>query len=101
MRFLVTSIFLYACESLTLTAELQRRIQAVEMNRKILHISYDDDEMNPFCVRARVEKEVCEQYDFVVLFMFSHATAFCNHQREDGVAGGGGVWGEVVRICLA
>ena len=31
MRFLVTSIFLYACESWTLTAELQRRIQAMEM----------------------------------------------------------------------
>ena len=31
MRSLVTSIFLYACESWTLTAELQRRIQAKEM----------------------------------------------------------------------
>ena len=31
MRSFVTSIFLYACESLTLTAELQRRIQAMEM----------------------------------------------------------------------
>ena len=31
MRSLVTSIFLYACESWTLTAELQRRIQAIEM----------------------------------------------------------------------
>ena len=42
MRSLVTSIFLYACESWTLTAELQRRIQAIEMRcyRKILHISY-------------------------------------------------------------
>ena len=29
MRSLVTSIFLYACESWTLTAELQRRIQAM------------------------------------------------------------------------
>ena len=40
MRSLVTSIFLYACESWTLTAELQRRIQAMEMRcyRKILHI---------------------------------------------------------------
>ena len=40
MRSLVTSIFLYACESWTLTAELQRRIQAIEMRcyRKILHI---------------------------------------------------------------
>ena len=31
MRSLVTSIFLYACEPWTLTAELQRRIQAIEM----------------------------------------------------------------------
>ena len=31
MRSHVTSIFLYACESWTLTAELQRRIQAIEM----------------------------------------------------------------------
>ena len=44
MRSLVTSIFLYACESWTLTAELQRRIQAKEMRcyRKILCISYRD-----------------------------------------------------------
>ena len=40
MCSLVTSIFLYACESWTLTAELQRRIQAMEMRyyRKILRI---------------------------------------------------------------
>ena len=31
MRSLVTFIFLYACESWTLTAELQRRIQAMEL----------------------------------------------------------------------
>ena len=31
MRSLVTSIFLYACESWTITAGLQRRIQAMEM----------------------------------------------------------------------
>ena len=44
MRSLVASIFLYACESWTLTAELQRKIQAMEMRcyRKILHISYKD-----------------------------------------------------------
>ena len=44
MRSLVTSIFLYACESWTLTAELQRRIQAMEMRcyRKILRISFKD-----------------------------------------------------------
>ena len=44
MRSLVTPIFLYACESWTLTAELKRRLQAMEMRcyRKILHISYKD-----------------------------------------------------------
>ena len=44
MRSLVTSIFLYACESWTLTAELQRRIQAMEMRcyRKVQRISYKD-----------------------------------------------------------
>ena len=48
MRSLVTSIFLYACESWTFTAELQRRIQAMEMKcyRKILHISYKDHVTN-------------------------------------------------------
>ena len=42
MHSLVTSIILYACESWIPTAELKRRIQAVEMRcyRKILHISY-------------------------------------------------------------
>ena len=42
MGSLAIFIFLYACESWTLTAKLQRRIQAMEMscNSKILHISY-------------------------------------------------------------
>ena len=48
MHSLVTSIFLYACESWTLTAELQRRIQAMEMKCycKILYISYKDHVTN-------------------------------------------------------
>ena len=42
MRTLVLSIFLYACESRTLTADLEKRIQAAEMRcfRKILGITY-------------------------------------------------------------
>ena len=42
------SIFLYACETWTLTAELQRRVQAMEMRcyRKILCISYKDHVTN-------------------------------------------------------
>ena len=48
-RFLVTSSFLYACESWTFTAELQRRIQAMEMKcrLKILRISYKDQGGSP------------------------------------------------------
>ena len=54
-RSLVTSTFLYACESWTLTAELQRRIQAMEMRcyRKILHISYKGHVTNEE-VRAKI-----------------------------------------------
>ena len=55
MRSLVISIFLYACESWTLTTELQRRIQAMEMRcyRKILRISYKDHVTNEE-VRAKI-----------------------------------------------
>ena len=42
MRTLIISILLYACETCTLTIELQRSIKAVEMRcyRRLLHISY-------------------------------------------------------------
>ena len=55
MCSLVTSIFLYACESWTLAAELQRGIRAMEMRcfRKILHISYKDHVTNKE-VRAKI-----------------------------------------------
>ena len=57
LRSLFTSIFLYACESWTLTAQLQRRIQAMEMRcyHKILHISYKDHVTNEE-VRAKIQQ---------------------------------------------
>ena len=57
MCSLVTSIFLYACESWTLTAELQKRIQSMEMrcNRRILRISYKDHVTNEE-VRAKIQQ---------------------------------------------
>ena len=44
MRTLILSIFLFACESWTLTVEIERRIQALEMRcyRRLLNISYKD-----------------------------------------------------------
>ena len=48
MRSLVISIFLYACESWTLTAELEKRTQAFEMRcyQRLLNISYKDHVTN-------------------------------------------------------
>ena len=59
MRSLVTSIFLCACESWTFTAELHRRIQAVEIrcNRNILRISYKDHVTNEE-VRTTIQQAI-------------------------------------------
>ena len=48
MWTLILSTFLYACESWTLTAEIERRIQALEMRcyRRLLNISYKDHVTN-------------------------------------------------------
>ena len=68
MRSLVTSIFLYACESWTLAAELQRRIQAMEMRcyRKILHISYKDHVTNEE-VRAKIQQAIGPHEDLLTI----------------------------------
>ena len=59
MQSLVTPIFLYSCESWTLTAELQRRIQAMKMRcyHKILHISYKDHVTNED-VRTKIQQAI-------------------------------------------
>ena len=48
MRTLISSTFLYACESWSLTAELERRIPALAMRcyRRLLNISYKDHVTN-------------------------------------------------------
>ena len=68
MRSHVTSIFLHACESWTLTAELQRRIQAMEMRcyRKILHISYKDHVTNEE-VHAKIQQAIGPLEDLLTI----------------------------------
>ena len=68
MRSLVTSSFLYACESWTLKAELQRRIQAMEMRCycKILLISYDDHGNNEE-VRAKIQQAIGPNEDLLTI----------------------------------
>ena len=68
MRSLVTSILLYAFESWTLTAELQRRTRAMEMRcyRKILHISYKDHVTNEE-VRAKIQWAIGPHEDLLTI----------------------------------
>ena len=64
----VTSIFLYAGESWTLTAELKRRILAKEMRccRKILRISYKDHVTNSE-VRAKIQHAIGPHEDLLTI----------------------------------
>ena len=68
MRSHVTSIFLYVCESWTLTAELQRRIQAMEMRCycKILHISHKDNVTNEE-VCAKIQQAIGPHEDLLTI----------------------------------
>ena len=66
MYSLVKYIFLYACESWVLTAELQRSIQAMEIRcyRKILHISYKDHVTNEE-VCAKIQQAIGPNEDLL------------------------------------
>ena len=68
MHSLVTSIFLYACESWTLTAELQRRIQAMERRCycKILHVSYKGHVTNEE-VRTKIQQAIGPHEDLLTI----------------------------------
>ena len=71
MRSLVTSIFLCACESWILTAELQRRLELVEAKemrsyRKILRISYKDLVTNEE-VRAKIQQAIGPHEDLTIV----------------------------------
>ena len=68
MSSLVISIFLYACESWTLTAELERRIPAMEMRCycKILHVSYKDHVTNGE-VGAKIQQAIGPHEDLLTI----------------------------------
>ena len=68
MLSLVSSIFLYACESRTLTAQPQRRIQDMEMRcyHKILHISYKDH-VSIEEVRAKIQQAIGPHEDLLII----------------------------------
>ena len=87
MRPLVTAIFPYACESWVLTAELQRRIQAVEMRcyRKILHISYKDHVANEeFC--AKIQQAIGPHEDLLSIVKRCKLQWYGHVSRSSGLA---------------
>ena len=87
MRSLVTSIFLYACESWTLTAELQRRIQAIEMRcyRKILHILYKDHVTNEE-VPAKIQQAIGKHEDLLTIVKRRKLQWYGHVSRSSGLA---------------
>ena len=87
MRSLVTSIFLYVCESWTLTAELQRRIQTMEMRcyRKILHISYKDHVTNEK-VRAKIQQAIGPHEDLLMIVKSRKLQRYGHVPRSSGLA---------------
>ena len=87
MCFLVTSIFLYACESWTLTAKLQRRIQAMEMRcfRKILHMSYKDHVTNEE-VHAKIQQAIGPHEDLLTIVKRRKLQWYGHVFRSSGLA---------------
>ena len=87
MRSLVISIFLYACESWTLTAELEKRTQAFEMRcyRRLLNISYKDHVTNEE-VRRKIQAAIGE-YDELLTLVKKRKLRWSGHvSRSSGLA---------------
>ena len=87
MRALVISIFLYACESWTLTAELERRIGAMEMRcyRKLLGITYLDRVTNDNV--RRMIKEAIRPYDELMSIVKKRKLRWYGHMmRSTGLS---------------
>ena len=88
MRSLVTSFFLYACESWTLTAKLKKkRIQAMQMRcyRKILHISYKDHDTNEE-VHAKTQQAIGPHEDLLTIVKRRKLQWYGHVSRLSGLA---------------
>ena len=87
MRSLVTSIFLYACEAWTFTAELQRRIQAMEIKcyLKVLRISYEHH-VNNEEVRAKIQQAIGPHEDLPTMGKRRKLQWYGHVSRSSGLA---------------
>ena len=86
-RSLAMSIFLYACETWTLTAEIERRIQTYEMRcfRKLLDISYRDHITNEE-VKARIGNAIGPYEDLLTSVKRRKMKWYGHVTRSSGLA---------------
>ena len=88
MRTLIlVSIFLYACESWTLTAEIERRIQSLEMGcyRRLLNISYKEHVTNEE-VRNRIQNATGVHDDLLTMVKERKLRWYGHISRSSGMA---------------
>ena len=87
MRMLILPTFLYAYESWTLTAEIERRIQALEMRcyRRHLNISYKDHVTNEE-VRNRTQNAIGVHEDLLTMVKKRKLRWFGHISRSLGMA---------------
>ena len=87
MRTLILSNFLYACESWTLTTEIERRIHALEMRcyRRLLNISYKDRVTNKE-VRNRIQNATGVYDDLLTMVKKRKLRRYGHIWRSSGMA---------------
>ena len=87
MRSLAMSIFLYACETWTITADIERRIQALEMTcfRKLLGNSYRDHITNEE-VKSRIGNAIGPYEDLLTTVKRRKLKWFGHVTRSSGLA---------------
>ena len=87
MRSLVMSVFLYASETWTLSADLQKRIQAMKIRcfRKILRISYKD-RVNNEAVRNKIKQAIGPYDDLLTTVKKCKLKWYGHVSRPSGLA---------------
>ena len=88
MRTLILSTFLCACESLNLTAEFERRIQALiamRCYRRLLNISYKDHVTNEE-VRNRIQQAIGVHHDILTIMKKRKLRWYGHISRISGMA---------------
>ncbi len=97
LRTLITSVFLYGCETWTVTAEMEKRISAFEMNcmRRLLQIHFSSHTANK-TVRELMETYVGKQKSLLAIVKqrklqwFGHVVRWKNSLTNTILQGGTG-----------